>query len=67
MFDEVEDVFNDGGGLFGSQSTAQTRKAWMNRVLEENAIPTFWLGNSIHSVDPAFIRRFDWVIELPVP
>ena len=67
LFDEVEDVFNDGGGLFGSQSTAQTRKAWMNRVLEENAIPTFWLGNSIHSVDPAFIRRFDWVIELPVP
>jgi len=39
----------------------------MNCLLEENPAPTFWLGNSIDSVDPAFIRRFDWVIELPVP
>ncbi|BBL60818.1 hypothetical protein A1507_13060 [Methylomonas koyamae] len=67
LFDEVEDVFNDGDGYFGGKSTAQTRKAWMNRVLEGNPIPTFWLGNRIDSVDPAFIRRFDWVIELPVP
>ncbi|MDP2097862.1 MAG: AAA family ATPase [Methylococcales bacterium] len=67
LFDEVEDVFNDGDGLFGGKSTAQTRKAWMNRLLEGNPVPTFWLGNSINSVDPAFIRRFDWVIELPVP
>jgi SpoVK/Ycf46/Vps4 family AAA+-type ATPase len=67
LFDEVDDVFNDGNGLFGRKSTAQTRKAWMNRILEENAVPTFWLGNSIDSIDPAFIRRFDWVIELPIP
>jgi transitional endoplasmic reticulum ATPase len=67
LFDEVEDVFNDGNGLYGRKSTAQTRKAWMNRLLEENPAPTFWLGNSIDSVDPAFIRRFDWVVELPIP
>lgn len=67
LFDEVDDVFNDGNDLFGQKSTAQTRKAWINRLLEENPLPTFWLGNSIRSVDPAFIRRFDWVLELPVP
>jgi transitional endoplasmic reticulum ATPase len=67
VFDELEDVFNDNEGFFGKKSTAQTRKAWMNRLLEGNQIPTFWLGNSIDSIDPAFIRRFDWVIELPVP
>jgi len=67
LFDEVEDVFNGSDGFFGKKSTAQTRKAWMNRLLEENHVPTFWLGNSINSIDPAFIRRFDWVIELPVP
>jgi len=67
LFDEVEDVFNDGNGLFGRKSTAQTRKAWMNRLLEENPAPTFWLANCIDSVDPAFIRRFDWVVELPTP
>ena len=67
LFDEVEDVFNDGSDLFGRKSTAQTRKAWMNRMLEDAPVPTFWLSNSISSVDPAFIRRFDMVIEMPIP
>jgi SpoVK/Ycf46/Vps4 family AAA+-type ATPase len=67
LFDEVEDVFNDGEGLFGGKSTAQRRKAWMNRTLEENAVPTLWLSNAIHGIDPAFMRRFDMVFELQVP
>ncbi|MBI5901069.1 MAG: AAA family ATPase [Rhodocyclales bacterium] len=67
VFDEAEDVFNDGDHIFGRKSTAQTRKAWINRVLEENAVPTLWLSNSIRGLDPAFIRRFDMVFELPVP
>ncbi len=67
LFDEVEDVFSDGDRLFGRKSTAQTRKAWINRMLEENPVPTLWLSNSIRELDPAFIRRFDMVIELSVP
>ncbi len=67
VFDDVEDVFNDGDNLFGRKSTAQIRKAWINRVLEENPVPTLWLSNIVHGVDPAFIRRFDMVLELPVP
>jgi SpoVK/Ycf46/Vps4 family AAA+-type ATPase len=69
---EIASEDDDGDPVEGAQrlrafSTAQTRKAWMNRLLEENSAPTSWLGNSINSVDPAFIRRFDWVIELPIP
>lgn len=67
LFDEVDDVFNDGSEFFGRKSTAQTRKAWMNRMLEDANVPTFWLSNSIRAVDSAFIRRFDMVIEVPVP
>lgn len=67
LFDEVEDVFNDGNQIFGEKSTAQRHKAWINRTLEENAIPTLWLSNSINGLDSAFVRRFDMVIELPVP
>jgi SpoVK/Ycf46/Vps4 family AAA+-type ATPase len=67
LFDEVDDVFNDGDGFFGRKSTAQTRKAWINRMLEENPVPTLWLSNSITGLDPAFIRRFDMVLELPLP
>ena len=66
-FDEVEDVFDDGDSFFGRKSTAQLRKAWINRMLEENPVPTLWLSNSIDGLDPAFIRRFDMVFELPVP
>ncbi len=67
LFDEAEDIFNNGHTLFGRKSTAQTRKAWINRMLEENPVPTVWLSNSVGSLDPAFVRRFDMVFELPVP
>ncbi len=66
-FDEVEDVFNDGNSFLGSKSTAQLRKAWINRMLEENPVPTLWMSNSVRGLDPAFIRRFDMVFELPIP
>ena len=66
VLDEAEDVFNDGEGLFGRKSTAQLRKAWVNRMLEDNPVPTLWLSNS-GALDSAFIRRFDMVFELPVP
>lgn len=67
LFDEVEDVFDDGNSFFGRKSTAQNRKAWINRMLEENSVPTLWLSNSISGLDLASIRRFDMVIELPIP
>jgi transitional endoplasmic reticulum ATPase len=67
LFDEAEDVFNDGNNLFGKKSTAQVHKAWMNRMLEENPVPTIWLSNSVSCLDRAFIRRFDMVIEMPIP
>lgn len=67
LFDEMEDAFHDGDAHFGRSSTAQRRKAWINRMLEDNAIPTLWLSNSAGDLDPAFVRRFDMVFELPVP
>lgn len=67
LFDEVEDVFDDGNWFWGNKSTAQKRKAWINRILENNSVPTLWLSNTIRGLDAAFIRRFDMVIELPIP
>lgn len=67
LFEEVEDVFNDAEGLSRGQSTAQRRKAWINRTLEENSVPALWVSNSITDLDPAFVRRFDMIFELPVP
>ena len=67
LFDEVQDVFeSDSPSAHGGQPK-RGRKAWINRVLEGNAIPAFWITNSVDSLDHAYIRRFDLVIELPVP
>lgn len=67
VFDEAEDVFNDWGDRSSRGSAAQTHKGWMNRMLEENARPTLWLSNSTEDLDPAFVRRFDLLMELPIP
>ena len=65
LFDEVEDVFNDGGLM--QPSTAQKNKGWMNRALENNVVPTLWLSNQVRILDSAFIRRFDLVLEVKQP
>ncbi len=67
LFDEVEDVFNDGDTHRGRRNTAQSRKAWMNRLLETNVVPTIWLSNQVRCMDPAFLRRFDVVMEMTIP
>ncbi|MBI3713744.1 MAG: ATP-binding protein [Burkholderiales bacterium] len=66
LFDEVEDVFEETHDRVGAKNKAQSHKAWINRSLEENLVPAFWISNS-HRIDPAMIRRFDIVLELPVP
>lgn len=65
LFDEIEDVINDED-IFGRKSK-QSYKAWFNRVLETNPIPTIWITNKVHAIDNALIRRFDMVVELPIP
>jgi len=70
LFDEIEDVFPElPMALFGMRvkGAQMISKAWMNRALEENPIPTFWLSNKIDQIDAAYIRRFDLVIEMPKP
>ena len=75
LFDEVEDVFgagvNSSGGMFVTHGDAcdpdRLRKSWVNEVLETNPVPAIWACNSINAIDPAFLRRFDLVIEFQTP
>lgn len=67
VFDEAEDVFAGGTHPFSPPSAAQQNKAWINRMLESNPVPCLWLSNSTRNLDPAFIRRFDLVFEMPIP
>ena len=73
LFDEIEDVFNADdtpsffGDMFRKSGAGRERKGWINKSLEANPVPTFWLTNSVGSLDAAYVRRFDFVLELPVP
>jgi SpoVK/Ycf46/Vps4 family AAA+-type ATPase len=66
LFDEVENIFK-AGGTQSKDNEKFNSKAWMNHVLENNPVPTFWISNDISDVDPAFIRRFDYVLEIKAP
>lgn len=67
VFDEIDAIFNDGSELFGTPTTAESAKAWVNDLLEDNPVPTIWIANRIMKMDPAFVRRFDLVIALDTP
>ena len=62
MYDEAEDVFNTR-----NEEKRQYGKAFINRSLEENEVPTIWITNNIYSMDEAVVRRFNLAIELGVP
>lgn len=55
LFDEVEDVLS---GVMG------VPKAWTNQLLESNTVPSLWISNDITWLDPAFLRRFDLIVEV---
>ena len=71
LFDEVEDVFgksDDDVFGWGRRSSAERMtKGAINHLLEENPVPTIWVSNGIHSIDPAHLRRFDLVVEFRQP
>lgn len=62
--DEAADLFNEG---IQKSYTLRTNKAFINKCLEENQTPTIWMTNSIAGLDPAMIRRFTFVLEVPNP
>ena len=79
LFDEVEDVFppisSEAAQYMAraeqvsapSHSASVSGKAWVNQILESNAVPTVWVTNRIEQIDPAFRRRFAYHLELKSP
>lgn len=74
IFDEIEDVFPSNMSslfsmLFGGRSVRSdsSGKAYINHTMERNPIPSFWISNEIRQIDHAYLRRFDYSMEFPVP
>lgn len=68
LFDELEDLFRWDLDLFtASRAAPQMSKQWFGSLLEENEVPIVWCTNRIQGIDPAFLRRFTYAIELKAP
>ena len=65
MYDEAEDAFRSELDDFNNKT--HKSKAWINKVLETNKIPTIWISNYVGNIDEAILRRFDFIFELPIP
>lgn len=65
--DESEEIFGDAFGIEHDHSPVYARKSWINAALEANATPAIWIANSLREFDAAYIRRFDFSFEMPVP
>jgi len=59
LFDEMEDLIEK---RWGSGS-----KVFLNRILEQNEVPTFWVTNDLDCFDPALLRRMTYAVELKLP
>ncbi|WXG59883.1 ATP-binding protein [Campylobacter concisus] len=62
MYDEAEDIFNTK-----NNEKRQYGKAFINRSLETNEVPTIWITNNILDMDEAVVRRFNLAIEIGIP
>lgn len=70
VFDEMEDVFPVAGIISGMEKNlrgSRLSKAWVNELLETNPVPTIWISNEVEHIDPAYLRRFDFSVEIGVP
>lgn len=57
LLDEAEDIF-------GTEKMPRAMsKVYINRQLETNLVPVFWLTNSTNQIDPAMIRRMTYCME----
>lgn len=62
MYDEAEDIFNTN-----NDEKRQYGKAFINRSIETNELPTIWITNNIFDMDEAVVRRFNLAIEIGIP
>lgn len=70
LFDEIEDVFPerfDPSRPSITRRYASAGKAWMNQTLENNRVPVIWISNDIEQMDPAYLRRFSYHLEIRTP
>ena len=66
LFDEMEDLFAEASWSAGGGHRSGS-KIYVNRLLEEGAVPVIWTTNDVGAVDPAHLRRMSFVLRMDYP
>lgn len=66
LFDEMEDLFAEASWSAGGGRRSGS-KIFVNRLLEEGAVPVIWTSNSVAEIDPAHLRRMSYVLRMDHP
>ena len=67
LFDEMEDLFTDASTRAGRSDLPGSSKIFINRLFEQNEVPTIWTSNAIDLVDPAHLRRMSYILRIGAP
>ncbi|HWY14732.1 MAG TPA: ATP-binding protein [Rhizomicrobium sp.] len=69
LFDEGEDLLCAGDSLFGFlvRRNENGSKVYLNRLVEQNAVPVLWTCNDVSRIDPAVLRRMTLALEIRTP
>lgn len=66
LFDEMEDLFSDAQMTADGDRRAGS-KIFLNRLFEQNEVPTIWTSNGGDAVDPAHLRRMSFILRMDHP
>ena len=68
LFDEMDDVFTQENYLIrNGKKYVASSKIYINRLLENNPVPTIWTINDPSQLEESIIRRMALAIEMRVP
>ncbi|MEA3061637.1 MAG: hypothetical protein QOJ94_1418 [Sphingomonadales bacterium] len=66
LFDEMEDLFSDARETAGGGRRAGS-KVFVNRLFEDNPVPTLWTSNAADALDSAHLRRMSFILRMDHP
>ena len=67
FMDDADEILNHGNSLWTAMQNESLSKDWLNRILEENPVPTVWIVNDYEGIDEAYKRRFTTSIGFKPP
>ena len=69
LFDEMDDLFDSSSliSLLLGAKVKSTSKVFLNRMLENNSVPTVWTINDPKILDECIIRRMAFAVEMKAP